>query len=556
MTRTVPVARLDALTGLRFIAALAVFVHHAQALFPSGVGKLGPLGGGAVSFFFVLSGFILTHVYGEHLERGSLRAFYAARLARIWPVHLASLMLLFLLFGSGPLADGSARFLLVRHTLLLQAWDVDLAHAMGFNGVAWSISVEAFFYAGFPFFCRLSTRGLRRALAVVGLGTVGALVALELLALRHPEVSDEVSAVLHVLPPLRLCEFLTGIATARWLKSRASASAPRSFVQDTCTELALLALVVGSYLALTQTRWLSEFSGALGAAHLSSYLVHGPAFAPVFALTVAGFAYSRGAFARACGSRGAVFLGEVSFSFYMVHSLMLRLVRSWPEAEPLASAATALALSLAAGVLMHFIVELPLRDMLARVLRGEPRSAWMERLVLPRRALELAALGLALATFAFAPTLHSVFAWRHVRWLAEREIERTPERLRDVRFEGEARVLGAGARLAGERLEVTVVFERLEHASRRLFVHVCAADGTVLRQPALTTTPFASNSGAKLELARASLSKDEFAGAALIGIGFWNAESGSVAADHGPRSMGGHRLDILRLGKRRAGDEE
>lgn len=83
---------LRSLTTFRFIAALMVFLFH-QNLF-SGY----QLGSAGVSFFFILSGFILTYNYqdklGEH-SGNTIRAFYVARLARIYPVHLLTFLISF-----------------------------------------------------------------------------------------------------------------------------------------------------------------------------------------------------------------------------------------------------------------------------------------------------------------------------------------------------------------------------------------------------------------------------------------------------------------------------
>ena len=79
------VVHLRSVTGLRFVAAFAVFVSHVQYLmFPES--RLMPLGGPAVSFFFVLSGFILTYVYSDRLTKRSTPRFLVKRWARLWPL--------------------------------------------------------------------------------------------------------------------------------------------------------------------------------------------------------------------------------------------------------------------------------------------------------------------------------------------------------------------------------------------------------------------------------------------------------------------------------------
>ena len=78
---------LEGLTSLRFFAALAVVIHHtrnawANTVVTDYIGQVGWLG---VSFFFILSGFVLMWSYKPSL---SFRDFIIRRLIRIWPLHL------------------------------------------------------------------------------------------------------------------------------------------------------------------------------------------------------------------------------------------------------------------------------------------------------------------------------------------------------------------------------------------------------------------------------------------------------------------------------------
>jgi peptidoglycan/LPS O-acetylase OafA/YrhL len=83
-------ARLSALTTLRFIAASGIVLHHLRGpLLPNDAFAAWPLDN-AVSFFFVLSGFILAYTYPKLERPGAVRDFFVARIARIWPVHLVA----------------------------------------------------------------------------------------------------------------------------------------------------------------------------------------------------------------------------------------------------------------------------------------------------------------------------------------------------------------------------------------------------------------------------------------------------------------------------------
>ena len=131
------VKHLKALTGLRFVAALAVFVHHTRGHF--GLPKsVFPLGAAGVSFFFVLSGFILTYVYYDRLKtRAEIWRFYFTRWARIWPLHIVTLVL-FLFVVQNSL--GEEPWKVIGSALLVQSWIPNFEWVFAGNGVSWSIS--------------------------------------------------------------------------------------------------------------------------------------------------------------------------------------------------------------------------------------------------------------------------------------------------------------------------------------------------------------------------------------------------------------------------------
>jgi peptidoglycan/LPS O-acetylase OafA/YrhL len=177
---SIPRARqkLDALTSLRFLAAFHVVLFHwaptlagksAAAISrlthnePAAVGlvamgfaratvnilRVGPW---SVSFFFVLSGFILVYNYGDDRRPLNTARFWVARLARIYPVYLLGFFLAmpFVLNSLWQAHEHAhqavtAGFLAVT---LSQSWVPRFATF--WNIPAWSMSDEAFFYALFP----------------------------------------------------------------------------------------------------------------------------------------------------------------------------------------------------------------------------------------------------------------------------------------------------------------------------------------------------------------------------------------------------------------------
>ena len=171
-------ANLKPLTTVRFWAAAWVVLYDYWPDLtggrPIGIAK-GYLG---VELFFVLSGFILSHVYLRSWEgkRFGYGAFLWARIARIWPLHVATLVGIGLLglaatvMGVEMTHSVLAWDALPANLLLVHAWN--LAPRVGWNHASWSISAEWFAYLAFPVFAILSAALAQRP----RLATAGALV--------------------------------------------------------------------------------------------------------------------------------------------------------------------------------------------------------------------------------------------------------------------------------------------------------------------------------------------------------------------------------------------
>jgi len=193
---------LPNLTPLRGIAALLTVLFHVNLVLSSFGGQL--LDGKVssifnrlylmVDFFFVLSGFILCYVYAKNFEgtvKGqNFKKFTIARFARVYPLHLFSLLLtalfLFLLHRWGarvsPILDaGNSVYSFITNLFLLHS--MNLHQWFTFNHASWSISVEWWMYMLFPFlvnpFMKLSKNGrlIIFTLCIVGYLVIGYILA-------------------------------------------------------------------------------------------------------------------------------------------------------------------------------------------------------------------------------------------------------------------------------------------------------------------------------------------------------------------------------------------
>jgi peptidoglycan/LPS O-acetylase OafA/YrhL len=228
---------IRALAGARAFPPLAIVLFHfSEGHHYSGnpwIDLIAARGYLWVEFFFALSGFILTHVYGARLaqlftRRGYL-GFLRARLTRLYPLHLFVLLaLLGLLVTARLFADwggyrsiydlpyhpemsGKGFFLSL---LLVHAWNT--MNTLTWNGASWFVSVEWALCLSFPLFLWLAQGGFLRGCLLIGAGIAG-LAALDLTSKHGLDITYH-NGVLR-----GLCDFSAGVGMAvlfRRLKPR------------------------------------------------------------------------------------------------------------------------------------------------------------------------------------------------------------------------------------------------------------------------------------------------------------------------------------------------
>ncbi|MFD7905321.1 acyltransferase family protein [Kitasatospora sp. NPDC059722] len=350
-------SRLPSLTGLRFFAALGVFFFHTSLTGPP---ALTPFDGRAreiwariwsttgsigVSFFFLLSGFVLTHAARPGLRK---RTFWRRRVVKLFPNHVVTWALAMVLFA----AATSTWHQWLPNLAMVHAWFPYLDVYLSVNPPSWSLACELFFYLCFPFLHAL----LRRvdparlwALALVLTAAI-ALVPAAAYALlpggTTPNgfpVSAEQFWAVYMFPPVRTLEFALGIVMALIV---AAGRLPR------------IGVPVASVLAL------AAWAGSMNVPWLYS---HSAVTALPLALLIAAIAV------RDLGGAGSVlhhpallWLGEVSFAFYMVHGTVITYVkqlmgfeRSFAVWQGAAIVVLYLGVSLALAWLLYAVVEKP-----------------------------------------------------------------------------------------------------------------------------------------------------------------------------------------------------
>ena len=215
--------KLNVLTSLRFFAALCIVVLHAgnHGLLPMKYVQIFDLSKG-VTFFFVLSGFVLGYTYNGRAVNAW--RFFQARFARIWPVTILSIFFVLLILPKLiylPSSSGGwpVGIVLILNLLCLQAFFPVPDVFFSFNAVAWSISAEVFFYFCFPLIHKLKTSSL---LIITILYSLLILLLAYLLSFSDLVGFSSESldipvwqGFVYINPIARLPEFLMGILLAR-----------------------------------------------------------------------------------------------------------------------------------------------------------------------------------------------------------------------------------------------------------------------------------------------------------------------------------------------------
>lgn len=337
------------LTALRALFALWVFAYHVNlhAQFAPDFGPLAGLithGYLGVDGFFILSGLILARVDQQARQPAEILRFWGKRLARLYPVHLAVILLLAAMFYGG-LALGIAprqasRFSLnelAQHLLLVQGWG--FSHHWAWNYQSWSISTEWAGYLLFPALIAAFTF-MPGLLAVFFLPFCFFCLGLVSMAFHGLNLTFG-DSLLRFFP-----EFIAGIATAKLVPDLADDYPNR--------RIALAGLLVLLGFSLTG----SDAMMVLGV------------WLALWGLAMQGDAEKPATIGR---FRPLRWLGVISYSIYMsfspVELLVAQAFRRFslrPEADSLLYCGVMIALTIGLGAILHYSIELPARRGLNR----------------------------------------------------------------------------------------------------------------------------------------------------------------------------------------------
>ncbi|MBS1546917.1 MAG: acyltransferase [Bacteroidetes bacterium] len=310
------------LNGLRFLAALLVVMHHSESIMPKyglphwdGLG-LFRNGGNAVTFFFVLSGFLITYILlREHRETGRVHVgrFYMKRVLRIWPLYFLLVLIGLVLL---PLA---VKYLHLPYQMPYSAGQVWYWFVFFLPGIVtfkfghhlleplWSIGVEEVYYLGWaPLF-----KALRKHLPLVMLAVVGIKSVLALLA--HLQFGGPLFA--YLVETFQFEAMAIGGLGAWLVFTRGNSLAGHWLFQESMQVLLLLVLV--AFLVLHGNVHLAAWRALFETPVLSSLLVQ-----LLFLHLIISIAVVRTGPVR-LANKFWDYLGGISYGIYMYHMLLV-----------------------------------------------------------------------------------------------------------------------------------------------------------------------------------------------------------------------------------------
>lgn len=373
---------IPALTGMRFVAALMVFVSHYPIPGLGGAFKrVTDSGYIGVTFFFILSGFVIGYNYLDAFEkhtRSHTISYVVARFARVYPLYLFCILFVWLSTG--------AKASIPVYAFALQAWSPDVYTAFGLDGPAWSISVEAFLYLSFPVLVvlfralgalgnpsRLLTVGIAVVLAIIGLALYFALTGRGALSPADPASAHR---WLYRTPLTRVFDFALGVLAAAWYSRFSAHVSDQGRRGWTLSVYAAIVLIAG--MAALKPLFFSAFSWDA-------------AYAVPFIVVIVGTAMRQeSGLAKALSTPAMILLGEASFAFYLIHLVLGGMYSQAPEGMmKLAFYMAFLVFVTAVSLGLHVGIEKPCRDLIKKAFRltSQSKSADAPRAVDPVKGI-------------------------------------------------------------------------------------------------------------------------------------------------------------------------
>jgi len=372
--------RIDQLTFTRFIAIVVVlFFHDGGGVYLRALSEFLPFSllttaTSSVSYLYVLSGFVMSLVYHRPEQKFAVGKYWTSRILRLYPLYLISFLLVCYYY-----IDYIARIKpqkILANVFVVQAWWPP--YAQSFNYAAWSMTVEFFFYALFPFFTMWAYRQSTKKLVALSLGLWAFSQTLHhILWIGFLEGNEN---LLIYFPPFHLGSFILGAVGGIWFLREGRQRAIKPLTSLSIFGLGLLLVsiyVVTSGNDLRFPRGLQLMAGLLS---------------PLLTVIVVALAMDKSRVSTLLNNPPLIALGDTSYGLYILHVPFMWIYKRALENSSLANPRlifdySFLPLIVIFGLLIHYYIDTPIRDWLKKIL---------QRVSLPLLLLDLGLIALSI----------------------------------------------------------------------------------------------------------------------------------------------------------------
>lgn len=298
---------MNALYALRFIAIVAIYIHHLN--YPYALGGIGVL------FFFMLSGFTMAYSMNNknfEFNKKNLLLFYKQKIIKLYPMYIVTLFLSIPLMNASNVAFKLKD--IISHILLIQTYIPDQGKVFYFNGLSWFIADLGFFYLLTPFFFYIIKKfELHRKRKIIFALIIILFIISCWIAYLFKDNSLDFSFgwwLTYISPYFRIMEYLIGFLLGIIFVNLNLNKLKDAIGFFTVLELFSIILLVLTY----------KFEFIKNSYKCATY------YLPTMSILIFIYAFGKGLISKIISNPLFIHLGKISFIVYIVHQLVIQYV--------------------------------------------------------------------------------------------------------------------------------------------------------------------------------------------------------------------------------------
>lgn len=313
------------LQAMRWIAIFMIFLSHVSFLLDTKYAAIYEkyISGGnfGVSFFFLLSGFLLAYKYYGCITSVDFKYSYnftVSRIKKFYPLHIITVMFFipnyFISYFANPIIEVP---LLLSNIFLIKSYiPWDLAY-FSYNAPSWFLSTLLLLYFITP--CLLKYIHMyidkynQKILKVVLLAVTIYIIGVIILTLNKVD-NQYIKWYIYISPFFRIIDFSIGILagifivyTKKLIKDNKNINI---FVFSILEILSILIFLIA---------YKNRFS-------VDKFFRFGIYWIPFLLIIVIVFAFERGIISKIISNKGMIFLASISFEFFLIHNVVLHFI--------------------------------------------------------------------------------------------------------------------------------------------------------------------------------------------------------------------------------------